>query len=155
MTSIFLIHLILLSQEFNLDESFVYRIAGRIILVSKKPSQVIEKLIQLLNCIRSSSHVLSSSSETSSMCDIVIGACIRSCSSPELIESLIKLLNSDINKIDAFILSGKLRPAYLLAIRLEREVDVKRILAVAERTNQEAVKGWCLQWLNKRSQLKS
>lgn len=147
-----------LKQEFGLDTSLVYRIAGRIILFSSqsKPSQAIEKLIQLLNCIRSSvtptSHVLASSpsnSETSSMCDIVLGACIRSCSSPELTESLIKLLASDINKIDAYILSGKLRPAYLLAIRLEREVDVNRILAMAERTNQEAVRGWCKQWLNK------
>ena len=41
------------------------------------------------------------------MCDIVVGACIRSCSSPELVESLIKLLTSDVNKIDAYILSAK------------------------------------------------
>lgn len=117
-------------------------------LSGKKNQQIIDRLLQLLNCIKSSMPQ-SSREDSSSLCDIVVSACIRSCSHPDLLEPLIKLLASDINKIDAYILAGKLRPAYLLAIRLERVTDVKRILAAAERTHQESVKGWCLQWLQK------
>ena len=77
------------------------------------------------------------------LCDDVIGACIRSCTDSELLDPLIKMLTSDINKIDAYILIGKLKSAYLLAVRLDRAVDVKRIMVIAERNGQESVKKIC------------
>jgi zinc finger FYVE domain-containing protein 26 len=130
-----------LIQEYKLDEGLVYRLSARMILLSKK-SAIIERLNQLINCLRTFDS-------SSSLTDVVLGACIRSCNHTDLIEPMIKMLTSDINKIDAFIFTGKLRPAYLLAIRLERGSDVVRILAAAERTGQEMVRNWCQQWLQK------
>ena len=130
-----------LIQEYRLDEGLIFRLAARIILLSKK-SAIIERLNQLIICLRSFDL-------SSSLTDVVLGACIRSCNHTDLIEPMIKMLTSDINKIDAFIFTGKLRPAYLLAIRLERGSDVVRILAAAERTGQEMVRNWCQQWLQK------
>ena len=130
-----------LVQEYRLDAGLVYRLAGRMILVTRK-AFVIDRLNQLLNCIRSAD-------EPETLCDVVTGACIRACNHPELLEPMIKLLVSDVNKIDSYILCGKLRSAYLLAVRLERMTDVRRILAAAERTGQEIVKNWCVQWLQR------
>lgn len=75
----------------------------------------------------------------------------RSCSDHSLIEPLIKLLSSDINKIDAYILSGKLKSAYLLAINLNRETDVIRVLEAAKRSDEQQIKKICEMWLKKKS----
>ncbi|GFO26047.1 Zinc finger fyve domain-containing protein 26-like [Plakobranchus ocellatus] len=60
---------------------------------------------------------------------------------------LIQLLRKDGNKINAFILVGKLRSAYLLAVKRERVEDVQRIAGAAQRLNQSAVTNICKKWL--------
>ncbi|ESP02327.1 hypothetical protein LOTGIDRAFT_238051 [Lottia gigantea] len=65
-------------------------------------------------------------------------------------ENLIKLLKKDTNKINAYILCGKLRSAYLLAVKGERIEDVQRIAGAAQRTGQAAVKNICTKWLQQR-----
>ncbi|CAL1527591.1 unnamed protein product [Lymnaea stagnalis] len=62
-------------------------------------------------------------------------------------DSLIQLLRSDSNKINAFILCGKLRSAYLLAVKRDRVMDVQRIAGAAQRLGQTAVKNICKKWL--------
>lgn len=122
----------------------MYRFIGRTIL-NLKPNRAIEILSQLLSCMR---VVLSQ--EEMILCDDVVGACIRSCTDSELLDPLIRMLTSDINKIDAYILTGKLKSAYLLAVRLDRSTDVKRIMVIAERNGQESVKKICQLWLQRK-----
>lgn len=118
----------------------MYRLSGRALIQSSQ-SNVIDLLSQLLNCIR---VTVETSPQT---CDDVIGACIRSNTNTELIEPLIKLLSSDINKIDSYILSGKLKSAYLLAIKSNRATDVRRVLEAADRTGQQQIKRICEVWI--------
>lgn len=113
-----------------------------------KETRAIELLGQLLVCIRGASRP----EDAVSLCDDVVGACIRSCNNVELHEPLIKLLTSDVNKIDAYIMAGKLKAAYLLAVKLERVVDVKRIMAAAQRNEQESVRKICSMWIQRKEQ---
>ncbi|KAI8788313.1 zinc finger FYVE domain-containing protein 26 [Biomphalaria glabrata] len=62
-------------------------------------------------------------------------------------EALIQMLRSDSNKINALILCGKLRSAYLLAVKRESVEDVQRIAGAAQRLGQSAVKNICMKWL--------
>ena len=134
-----------LIQEYKLDAGLVLRFAGRLILNGKKAA-IIDRLNQMLNCIKNSYN-----SEIVSAADSLVSSCIRSSPHSELIDPMIKMITSDITKIDAYIQAGRLRPAYLLAVRLEREADVRRILTVAEKSEQEIVRTWCSQWLEKNS----
>ncbi len=131
-----------------MDCAQVFRLSGRA-LVQMTQIKPIESISQLLECIRTAQ--LNSTQFDSTLCDDVIGACIRSCSNPTLIEPLIKLLSSDINKIDAYILSGKLKSAYLLAISLNRETDVIRVLEASIRSNELQIKKICEMWLKKKA----
>ncbi|RWS14108.1 Zinc finger FYVE domain-containing protein-like protein [Dinothrombium tinctorium] len=128
-------------KDHCLDGAQVYRFAGRTIMQNHN----INVLSQFLSCIRASLPP----EESSLLCDDVIGSCIRNCTNNELMEPLIKLLISDINKIDAYIFCNKLKSAYLLAVRLERITDVRRIHSLAVRTNQERIKQICEAFLNK------
>ncbi|RWS20054.1 zinc finger FYVE domain-containing protein 26-like protein [Leptotrombidium deliense] len=125
-----------------LDAAQVFRFAGKIIM----RTQNLAALSDLLGCIRASlSH-----EDSAALCDDVVGACIRSyVHDTTHMEPLIKLLTSDINKIDAYILCNKLKSAYLLAVRLERVGDVKRIHSLAVRSNQEKIRQICEAFLVK------
>ncbi|KAL5009256.1 hypothetical protein ScPMuIL_014837 [Solemya velum] len=86
--------------------------------------------------------------------DEIVGACLlviadRNSEVKET-ENLIKLLRNDSNKINAYILCGKLRSAYLLAVKGERVEDVQRIVGAAQRMGQTAVKNICNKWLQQR-----
>ena len=65
------------------------------------------------------------------------------------IENLVEQIKNDENKINAYILNGRLRSAYLIAIKLERVDLVKHISNVAERIGQNLVKDICIKWLDK------
>ncbi|VDI79486.1 zinc finger FYVE domain-containing protein 26 [Mytilus galloprovincialis] len=65
-------------------------------------------------------------------------------------ENLIKLLRKDSHKINAYILCGKLRSAYLMAVKAERVEDVQRIAGAAQRMGQTAVKNICNKWLEQK-----
>ena len=55
-----------------------------------------------------------------------------------------------VQQINAYMLCGKLKSAYLIAVRAERVDDVKRISAAAERAGQTAVKNISDKWLKMR-----
>lgn len=56
-------------------------------------------------------------------------------------------------KVEAYIMSGKLRSAYLLAIKSDSLPTIIRIAEEAERLNQTAVKNICEKYIKqKRSQ---
>ncbi len=68
------------------------------------------------------------------------------------IEDLIQLIKNDENKINAYILNGRLKSAYLIAIRMERIDLVKHIAKVAERMGQNMIKDICNKWLEKKQE---
>ncbi|XP_059148210.1 zinc finger FYVE domain-containing protein 26-like [Physella acuta] len=68
-------------------------------------------------------------------------------------DTLIQLLTCDNNKINAFILCGKLRSAYLLAVKRDRVEDVQRIAGAAQRLGQTAVRNICKKWLEQHKNL--
>ncbi|GFS62160.1 zinc finger FYVE domain-containing protein 26 [Trichonephila clavipes] len=72
------------------------------------------------------------------------------------VEEIIKMLTSDSNKINAYLMCGKLKSAYLLAIKLNSALDVRRIMIAAEQCGQESIQSICKKWLEtKSSKLKS
>jgi len=66
------------------------------------------------------------------------------------IDELIRLIINDENRINAYILNGRLRSAYLIAIKIERVDIVKHIANVAERIGQNLIKDICNKWLEKK-----
>jgi zinc finger FYVE domain-containing protein 26 len=67
------------------------------------------------------------------------------------IEELIQLIKNDENKIHAYILNGRLKSAYLIAIKMDRVDMVKHIANVAERLGQNLIKDICNKWLEKKN----
>ena len=59
-------------------------------------------------------------------------------------------MKDDRNKINAYILIGRLRAAYLIAIKLDKVDIVKNIANIAERTGQNLIKTFCVKWLEKK-----
>lgn len=69
----------------------------------------------------------------------------------EEMEALIKMIRKEHNKINALIMSGKLRSAYLTAAKSNRAQDITRIMAAAERMGQAAVRNICKKWLEQQN----
>lgn len=59
------------------------------------------------------------------------------------LDVLVKCLKSDVNKIEAYMLSGRLKSAYLLAVRNDRTEHIRRIMALAEEAGQESIRAIC------------
>ena len=55
-------------------------------------------------------------------------------------------------QINALIMTGKLRSAYLTAAKTNRVQDITRIMAAAERMGQAAVRNICKKWLEQHQQ---
>ncbi|XP_019625924.1 PREDICTED: zinc finger FYVE domain-containing protein 26-like [Branchiostoma belcheri] len=128
-------------QDFHLNATLVYIQAGRTLAKQKQYKEI----SQLLQCVEESGL----SDEQS--WDEIIGACLLVVADDpgqsKEAESLIKRIRSDANKINAYILCGKLKSAYLIAVRGERVDDIRRIAGTAERHGQSAVKSICDKWL--------
>jgi len=65
----------------------------------------------------------------------------------KLAEKFMPMIIGDANKITAFIISGKLRNAYLHAVKVHRYSDIEKIKQEAVRTNQTAVVQLCDKFL--------
>ncbi|XP_078590684.1 zinc finger FYVE domain-containing protein 26-like isoform X2 [Branchiostoma floridae x Branchiostoma japonicum] len=128
-------------QDFHLNGTLVYIQAGRTLAKQRQYKEI----SQLLQCVEESGL----SDEQS--WDEIIGACLLVVADDpgqsKEAESLIKRIRSDANKINAYILCGKLKSAYLIAVRGERVDDIRRIAGTAERHGQSAVKSICDKWL--------
>lgn len=129
----------------ELDAGQVYRLSGKILAKSSKVN-LYQIITQLLECIRSNHD-----QDSLAMCDDVIGTILRHNPTLESADQLIKLLSDDINKIDAYIISGRLKFAFLLASNLHRVSDIKRILAASIRMKQDYVTKICQMWLNEKN----
>jgi hypothetical protein len=61
------------------------------------------------------------------------------------------MIKNDDTRINVYIAVGKLRAAYLIAIRLGKEDKVRLVRDEAQRTGQTAVYDICKKWLESRS----
>jgi hypothetical protein len=61
------------------------------------------------------------------------------------------MINNDDTRINAFITVGRLRAAYLIAIRLGREDKVRLIHEYASNSGHTAVRDICRKWLDNRT----
>lgn len=144
-------------QCFNLKATLVYSQ-----IASELAKQYNFREIQnLLKCINESGY----KEEVNSSYDECISTCIRvfaaaSANTPDAsvnqvynkeIEELIKLIKNDENRISAYVLNGRLRSAYLIAIKIERVDIVTHIANVAERIGQHLIKDICNKWLEKKA----
>jgi len=65
-----------------------------------------------------------------------------------------KLLQTDLTKVEAYIHSNRLRNAYMIAIKTDNSTElIRRILTEADRLNQTAVRGICEKFLYSRGLL--
>jgi zinc finger FYVE domain-containing protein 26 len=153
-------------QCFNLNSTLVYSQIAR--ELAKQYN--FKEIRNLLKCINESGY----RNEVDSSYDECISTCIRvfaasngqsaneseSTSSAanqqqqqnnKEIEELIQLIKNDENKIHAYILNGRLKSAYLIAIKMDRVDMVKHIANVAERLGQNLIKDICNKWLEKKN----
>ena len=106
-------------------------------------------LTELLDCIKATN--ITNTLSSTQLCDEFVCACIRHCNDTAMIEAMIKVLDSDLHKINCYLLIGKLKQAYLLAVKLGRTSDVHLIRTAATSSGQEAVRRICEMWLEKRN----
>lgn len=123
----------------------MYRVAAKILINSKKKN-VLNLIDEFVECIKSTEKDQQSAYQH---CDEFICVCIRHTNNPELVDPMIKMLNNDENKINCYILTNKLKSAYLLAVKSERQSDITRIMSVAESTKQDSIRSICERWLKK------
>nr|XP_054759360.1 zinc finger FYVE domain-containing protein 26-like [Lytechinus pictus] len=130
-------------QDFRLAETKIYSRAGRRLSLLKKFNEV--KL--LLKCHKDTG--LASKESCDEILDASVRALVGDKTQVKGAEELIKLMQGDTSKINAYILIGRLRQAYLLAVKGEREDDVRRIAMAAEQAEASGVKlkAICDQWL--------
>lgn len=144
-------------QCFNLNSRLVYcQIASEL---AKKYN--FKEIRNLLKCINESGYT----EDLNSSYDECISTCIRIFATSnnqsttenvsnaqqynKEIEELIQMIKDEKNKINAYILTGRLKSAYLIAIKMEQVDTVKYISNVAERLGQNLIKDICNKWLEK------
>ena len=132
-------------QDNGLNVNLVYRVAAKILINSKK-IKIPPLIEEFVGCIKRSESDPAIANQYS---DEFICVCIRHTNNRDLVEPMIKMLHSDENKINCYILAGKLKSAYLLAVKSERQSDITRIMSVAEATKQDSIKNICERWLKK------
>ncbi|XP_071795779.1 zinc finger FYVE domain-containing protein 26-like isoform X2 [Asterias amurensis] len=130
-------------QDFRLPDTLIYSKIGRNLATQHKYKDI----QQLLTCVRGTGL------SNDQCCDEILDACVRVLANDggqaKEVEGLIKLIKSDTNKINALMLCGKLKSAYLIAVKAERVEDVERILHVAQRAgpSQAQMRTICETWL--------
>lgn len=129
-----------------MDAGHVYRLAGKVLAQSNKVN-LVQLINQLTDCIRLSHEP----SESVALCDDLLVTAVRHIAEPQLADQLIKMMSNDLIKINAYILTDKLKSAYLLAVRLHRVDDVRRIHDASIRTKQDNLTKICQLWLDKNS----
>lgn len=129
-------------QDFNLPAARVYVDAGRSLARQYKFSHIED----LLRCSRETGQI------TDKCHDDIILACVNILSADQSqaksLEALIKLCKSDTNKINAFIVCGKLKSAYLIAVKGNRVEVIREIFEIAMNTGQSNMIEICSKFLN-------
>ncbi|XP_039897877.1 zinc finger FYVE domain-containing protein 26 isoform X2 [Simochromis diagramma] len=139
-------------QDFQLEAQAVYVRAGQWLIRRKQYTSV----RQLLKCVGESGTA------TKNDCDALIlnyiSCAEKGPADAKELESLILEIKSTESKIKAFLMCSKLRPAYLLAVKLETSRAgplVQDVLQAAEEAQDSVMQNICRQWLaehNKSSQ---
>ena len=145
-------------QCFNLSSKLVYcQIASEL---AKQYN--FKEIYNLLKCINESGYT----EDLNASYDECISTCIRVFAASPIgpvnettsmntqqynkdIDDLIQLIKDEKNKINAYILTGRLKSAYLIAIKMEQVDTVKHIASVAERLGQNLIKDICNKWVEK------
>jgi len=129
-------------QDYNLPAARVYVDAGRSLARQYKYSHIEE----LLRCSGETGQV------TEKCHDEIILACVSIVAADQSqtkhLEGLIKLLKNDINKISAFLMCGKLKSAYLIAVKGDRVDAIREIAELAEKTGQSKMVEICSKYLS-------
>ncbi|KAL7380753.1 hypothetical protein ABVT39_023353 [Epinephelus coioides] len=131
-------------QDFQLEAQAVYVRAGQRLVRQRQYGAV----RQLLKCVSESGTA------TKNDCDALILSCVsiadKGPADAKELESLILEAKSTESKIKAYLLCSKLRPAYLLAVKLEPSRAgplVQDVLQAAEGAQDSVMQNICSQWL--------
>ncbi|KAM4625378.1 zinc finger FYVE domain-containing protein 26 [Polymixia lowei] len=132
-------------QDFQLVAQAVYVRAGQRLVRQRQYGAV----RQLLKCVGESGTA------TKDDCDAIILSCVsvadKSPADAKELERLILETKSTENKIKAYLLCSKLRPAYLLAVKLDPGRAgplVQEVLQTAEGAEDSVMQNICRQWLS-------
>ncbi|XP_059209282.1 zinc finger FYVE domain-containing protein 26 [Centropristis striata] len=132
-------------QDFQLEAQAVYERAGQRLVRQRQYGAV----RQLLKCVGESGTA------TKNDCDALILSCVsiadKGPADAKELESLILETKSTETKIKAYLLCRKLRPAYLLAVKLEPSRAgplVQDVLQAAEAAQDSVMQNICSQWLS-------
>ncbi|KAM9707292.1 zinc finger FYVE domain-containing protein 26 [Menidia menidia] len=132
-------------QDFQLDAQTVYVRAGHRLVRQRQYGAV----RQLLKCVGESGTA------TKNDCDALLLSCVSTAdkgpADAKDVESLILEIKSTENKIKAYLVCSKLRPAYLLAVKLEPTRAgplVQDVLQAAEGAQDSVMQNICRQWLS-------
>ncbi|XP_069714291.1 zinc finger FYVE domain-containing protein 26 isoform X2 [Phaenicophaeus curvirostris] len=130
-------------QDFQLEATEVYSKVAKQLVKQQKYNEI----RQLLKCVSESGVA------TKNDGDNIILNCLNEFKSipAEDLDNLIQDMDSDENKIQAYVMCNKLRSAYLVSVRQEktRAVQlVQHVRQLAEVSGDDVVKAICAQWLS-------
>uniref|UniRef100_A0A8C6XPT5 Zinc finger FYVE domain-containing protein 26 n=1 Tax=Naja naja TaxID=35670 RepID=A0A8C6XPT5_NAJNA len=130
-------------QDFQLDVAAIYNKVARQLVKQQNYSEI----RQLIKCIKESGAADKNDG------DNVILSCLEEFDSipAEELDNLIQDMDSDENKIQAYLKCHKLRSAYLISVKQEnvRAVQlVQHIRQMAEDGGDDVVQAICTQWLS-------
>uniref|UniRef100_A0A8C3XD36 Zinc finger FYVE domain-containing protein 26 n=1 Tax=Cyanoderma ruficeps TaxID=181631 RepID=A0A8C3XD36_9PASS len=130
-------------QDFQLEATEVYSKVAKQLVKQQKYSEI----QQLLKCVNESGVAAKNDG------DNIILKCLNEFKNipAEDLDNLIQDMDSDENKIQAYMLCNKLRSAYLVSVRQEkgRAVQlVQHVRQLAESSGDDVVKAICAQWLS-------
>ncbi|NWS19632.1 ZFY26 protein, partial [Pachyramphus minor] len=129
-------------QDFQLEATEVYSKVAKQLVKQQKYSEI----RQLLKCVNESGVAAKNDG------DNIILNCLNEFKNipAEDLDNLIQDMDSDENKIQAYVMCNKLRSAYLVSVRQEkaRAVQlVQHVRQLAESSGDDVVKAICAQWL--------
>ncbi|KAM4666763.1 zinc finger FYVE domain-containing protein 26 isoform 6-T6 [Amazona ochrocephala] len=129
-------------QDFQLEATEVYSRVAKQLVKQQKYSEI----RQLLKCVNESGVAAKNDG------DNIILNCLNEFKNipSEDLDNLIQDMDSDENKIQAYVMCNKLRSAYLVSVRQEktRAVQlVQHVRQLAESSRDDIVKAICTQWL--------
>ncbi|XP_015206656.2 zinc finger FYVE domain-containing protein 26 isoform X1 [Lepisosteus oculatus] len=132
-------------QDFQLEAGTVYTKAAKRLVKQRQYKEI----RQLLKCVSESGAA------TKNDCDDIILSCVvaadKGPANAKELESLILEMKNTDSKIKAYLLCSKLRPAYLLAVKLELPQAtqlVQEVLQAAESDRDTMMQTICQQWLS-------
>ncbi|KAM6273574.1 zinc finger FYVE domain-containing protein 26 isoform 2-T2 [Porphyrio hochstetteri] len=130
-------------QDFQLEATEVYSKVAKQLVKQQQYSEI----RQLLKCVNESGVAAKNDG------DNIILNCLNEFKNipAEDLDNLIQDMDSDENKIQAYVMCSKLRSAYLVSVRQEktRAVQlVQHVRQLAENSGDDVVKAICAQWLS-------